>query len=50
MTIMHERACTVHVRVITSCLPSVSVSSGGFAFVYEAQDVSGGKDYALKVR
>lgn len=24
--------------------------SGGFAFVYEAQDMSGGKDYALKVR
>lgn len=23
---------------------------GGFAFVYEAQDMSGGKDYALKVR
>lgn len=24
--------------------------SGGFAFVYEAQDMSSGKDYALKVR
>ncbi len=28
---------------------SLSFSSGGFAFVYEAQDMSGGKDYALKV-
>lgn len=24
--------------------------TGGFAFVYEAQDMSSGKDYALKVR
>lgn len=23
---------------------------GGFAFVYEAQDLGSGKDYALKVR
>uniref|UniRef100_A0A3B5LXL5 Cyclin G associated kinase n=1 Tax=Xiphophorus couchianus TaxID=32473 RepID=A0A3B5LXL5_9TELE len=26
------------------------IAEGGFAFVYEAQDMSGGKDYALKVR
>lgn len=29
---------------------SLSLFSGGFAFVYEAQDMSSGKDYALKVR
>lgn len=34
---------------VNDMLVALSFLSGGFAFVYEAQDMSGGKDYALKV-
>lgn len=49
-----KSACAIHINVITikqnNNLGALCFFSGGFAFVYEAQDMSSGKDYALKVR
>ena len=49
MIMYHFKGLRVHVILILNDILFFSLS-GGFAFVYEAQDMSSGKDYALKVR
>ena len=55
LMIMHhfgaqECMCYSHKCKQNNNLGALCFFSGGFAFVYEAQDMSSGKDYALKVR
>ena len=45
---MKNKQMTYNVHVFVTC--NLLSLSGGFAFVYVAQDINSGKDYALKVR